>query len=123
MIEQMDEKLDTLLENWTKTILENLEDPITQANMNLLKAEERETLEAFIKNKTLPDPMSIDFVNALQEVLSGLVKVSIRFDDLQKTIANGGGPATPDELKKRFGDYIDNLTRGKDQAKVGVVFD
>ncbi len=123
MIEQMDEKLDTLLENWTKTILENLEDPITQANMNLLKAEERGTLEAFIKNKTLPDPMSIDFVNALQEVLSGLVKVSIKFDDLQRTIAGGGGPATPDELKKRFVDYIDTLTRGKDQAKVRMVFD
>ena len=123
MIEQMDEKLDTLLENWTKTILENLEDPITQANMNLLKAEERGTLEAFIKNKTLPDPMSIDFVNALQEGLSGLVKVSIKFDDLQRTIAGGGGPATPDELKKRFVDYIDTLTRGKDQAKVRMVFD
>ncbi len=58
----------------------------------------------------------------LQEVLSGLVKVSIKFADLQKTIANGGGPATPDELKKRFVDYIDNLTRGKDQAKVRMVF-
>ncbi len=121
MIEQMDEKLDTLLENWTKTILENLEDPITQANMNLLKAEERKTLKDFMTSKSLPDPMSIDFVNALQEVLSGLVKVSIKFDDLQKTISNGGGPATPDELKKRFVDYIDNLTRGKDQAKVRFV--
>ena len=123
MIEQMDEKLDTLLENWTKTILENLEDPVTQTNMNLLKADERATLESFMKSKTLPDPMSTDFVNALQEVLSGLVKVSIKFADLQKTIANGGGPATPDELKKRFVDYIDNLTRGKDQAKVRVIFD
>ena len=123
MIEQMDDKLDTLLENWTKTILENLEDPVTQANMNLLKADEQTTLEGFMKSKTLPDPMSTDFVNALQEVLSGLVKVSIKFADLQKTIANGGGPATPDELKKRFVDYIDNLTRGKEQAKVRMIFD
>ena len=123
MIEQMDEKLDTLVANWTKTILENLEDPVTQANMNLLKTDEQKTLADFMKKKSLPDPMSINFVNALQEVLSGLVKVSIKFADLQKTISNGGGPATPDELKKRFVDYIDNLTCGKDQAKVRVVFD
>jgi hypothetical protein len=123
MIEQMDEKLDGLLENWTNTILDNLEDPITLANMDLLKTDERKSLDTFIKTRNLPDPLSTDFVNALQEVLSGLVRVSIKFDDLHKTIANGGGPATPDELKKRFVEYIDKLTRGKDQAKVRLIFD
>ena len=123
MIEQMDEKLDGLLTNWTNTILDNLKDPITLANMDLLKTDERESLDTFIKTRNLPDPLSTDFVNALQEVLSGLVRVSIKFDDLHKTIANGGGPATPDELKKRFVEYIDKLTRGKDQAKVRLIFD
>ena len=101
------------------------EEPISESLYSFQSAlkESGETLEGFMKSKSLPDPMSIDFVNALQEVLSGLIKVSIKFDDLQKTISNGGGPATPDELKKRFVDYIDNLTRGKDQAKVRIVFD
>ena len=123
MIEQMDEKLDGLLVNWTNTILDNLEDPITLANMDLLKADERKTLDTFIKTRNLPDPLNTDFVNAVQEVLSGLVRVSVKFDDLHKTIANGGGPATPDELKKRFVEYIDKLILGKDQAKVRMIFD
>ena len=123
MIDQLDEKLDALLANWTKTILENLEDPITLANLDLLKNDERKTLDDFIDTKNLPEPLDIDFVNALQEALSGLVKVSVNFDDLHTTIAGGGGPATPDELKKRFMEYIDKLTRGKDPAKVRMIFD
>ncbi|MCK5682340.1 ATP-binding protein, partial [bacterium] len=123
MIAQMDEKLDKLLINWTKTILDNLEDPITLAIMDLLKSDERESLDSFIKTKNLPEPLDTDFINALQEVLSGLVRVPVKFDDLHKSIADGGGPATPDELKKRFVEYIDKLTRGKDQAKVRMIFD
>ncbi len=38
MIEQLDNQLDTMLAGWTSTILSNLEDPITQANMELLKS-------------------------------------------------------------------------------------
>ena len=123
MIEQMDEKLDGLLVNWTNTILDNLEDPITLTNMDLLKVDERKTLDTFIKTKKLPDPLNIDFVNALQEALSGLVRVVVKFDDLHKNIAGGGAPANPDDLKKRFVEYIDKLTRGKDQAKVRLILD
>jgi hypothetical protein len=32
-----------------------------------------------------------------------------------------GGLVTPSELKERFEEYIDKLTRGKDLAKVRIV--
>ena len=54
MIDQMDAQLETMVAAWTSTILSNLEDPITQANMDLLKIDNREPLEAFIKSKELP---------------------------------------------------------------------
>jgi hypothetical protein len=40
MINRMDAQLDTLVAAWTSTTLSNLEDPITQANMNLLKTDD-----------------------------------------------------------------------------------
>ena len=123
MIEQLDDDLDGMVRNWTSTILGNLEDPITQANMDLLKVDDREPLEAFIKSKTLPVPMDANFVQALKEVLSGLVKVSVKAQELQKALQIEGGPATPAEMKKRFEEYIDRLTKGKDPAKVRIVLE
>ena len=123
MIEQMDNDLDTMVSNWTSTLLGNLEDPITQANMDLLKVDDREPLEAFIKSKELPVPLDTNFVHALKEVLSGLVKVSVKSKELQKALQIESGPSTPAEIKKRFGDYIDQLTKGKDPAKVRIVME
>ncbi|MBN2054301.1 ATP-binding protein, partial [bacterium] len=77
ILNTLDDELDRMLESWTKVLLANLEDPITQANMDLLKMDDREPLEAFIQSKELPVPLDSNFVHALKEVLSGLVKVTV----------------------------------------------
>jgi hypothetical protein len=123
IIDQKETQLDTMLEDWTSTILSNLEDPITQENMSLLKIEEREQLEALIKSRKLPMPLDNNFVNALQEVFSGLVKVTFNMQDLKNALKVTGGPATPTEIKKRFEEYIDQLTKGNDQAKVRIILE
>ena len=121
MIDQMDAQLDSMVIAWTSTILSNLEDPITQANMDLLKVDDREPLEAFIKSKELPIPLDSNFAHALKEVLSGLIKVTINAQELQHALRVTDGPATPAEMKKRFEEYIDQLTKGKNPAKVRLV--
>jgi hypothetical protein len=123
MIDQMDTQLDAMVSAWTSTILSNLEDPITQANMDLLKIDDREPLEAFIKSKELPVPLDSNFVHALKEVLSGLVKVTVKAQELQQALQVTDGPATPAEMKKRFEEYVDQLTKGKDPAKVRIVME
>ena len=123
MIEQMDAQLDAMVAGWTSTILNNLEDPITKANMELLKVDDREPLEAFIKSKELPVPLDNNFVHALKEVLSGLVKVTVNAQDLQRALQVADGPATPAEMKKRFEEYIEQRTKGNDPAKVRIVIE
>lgn len=123
-----------MLDNWTRALLSNLEDPITQANMDLLKIDDREPLEAFIESKALPAPLPAatgtaqagldsNFVHALKEVLSGLVKVTVKVQALHEALQVNDGPATPAEMKKRFEAYIDQLTKGKDPAKVRIVLE
>ncbi len=123
MIDQMDAQLDVMVTAWTSIILSNLEDPITQANMDLLKIDDRNALESFIKSKELPVPLDSNFVHALKEVLSGLVKVTINAHELQQALQVADGPVTPGEMKKRFEEYIDQLTKGKDPAKVRIVME
>lgn len=123
MLDHMDAQLDSIVNSWLETILSNLEDPITQANMALLKADEREELKTFINTRQLPEPLDNEFIHALKEVLSGLVKVTINMQDLKQALQVTDGPATPAEMKKRFEAYIDQLTKGQDQSKVRLVLE
>ncbi|HPM01238.1 MAG TPA: DUF6079 family protein, partial [Candidatus Cloacimonadota bacterium] len=113
MIDRMDNELDNIINNWTSALLVNLDDPITQANMDLI-IENRKPLEEFIKSRRLPETLDNNFVPALKEVLSGLVKVSVKTQEMQKALQIENNPATPAEIKKRFDNFIDQLTKGKD---------
>jgi hypothetical protein len=63
------------------------------------------------------------FIHALKEVLSGLIKVSITSDDLRTALVSGGSPAAPSEMEKRFEEYMDKLTKGKEPGKVRIVLE
>ncbi|MFH1009141.1 MAG: DUF6079 family protein, partial [Candidatus Latescibacterota bacterium] len=61
MLDALDDELDRLLQDWTRTLLADLEDPTTKANMNLLRPESKELVDGFIKKRTLPDDLDQDF--------------------------------------------------------------
>jgi hypothetical protein len=123
ILENLDTELDNLLEDWTQTLLANLEDPTTRDNLDLLKPEPRKLVDAFIKERKLPDELSQDFIHALQEVLSGLVKVAVRPEELRAALLKGGSPATPAEMKKRLEEYLDERTKGHEPDKVRIVLE
>jgi hypothetical protein len=123
IISQLDDELDKLMEQWTNTLLNNLEDPIMQANINeLLQNEEKELVLRFIKTKELPDDLDSVFIRILKTILAGLQKVAVKKSGLLEKISSLG-PATPDELKRALDNYIDELTRGKDPQKVRIVLE
>ena len=105
----------------------------TKDNLNLLKPEPRKLVDGFINERALPDlpaegrtqagDLDQDFIHALQEVLSGLTKVSVKIADLRDALLAGGSPATPAEMRKRFEEYLDGLTKGKEPGKVRVVLE
>lgn len=80
-------------------------------------------MDGFIKKRILLDNLDQGFIHALQEVLSGLTKVSVKIEDLRDALLVGGSPATPAEMKKRFDEYLDQLTKGKEPGKVRVVLE
>ncbi len=123
VLQQLDEQLDKMIEEWTAALISNLEDPTTKGNLSLLKPEPRKLVDGFIKKRTLPDDLDQDFIHALQEVLSGLTKVSVKIADLRDALLSGGSPATPAEMRKRFEEYLDGLTKGKEPGKVRIVLE
>ena len=123
VLDGLDDELEKVVANWTQTLLTNLEDPTTKGNLDLLKTEPKKLVNGFIKKRELPDDLGQDFIHALSEVLSGLQKVPVKTADLRVALLSGGSPATPAEMKKRFEEYLDELTKGKEPGKVRIVLE
>ena len=120
----IDDALDNLVEEWSRTLVENLGDPTVEKNIELLADPKgREAIEHFLSSKQLPEPFPSAFVQALQEALAGLEKVAVSDADLHAALIKGGVPCTVEDLRKRFDGYIAQITKGKDAAKVRVVIE
>jgi hypothetical protein len=117
----LEEELDRLHDLWTKTLLRNLEDPTTQQNLLLLKPAARKIISDFQRTRALPENLNHDFISALQEALSGLSKVIVTTESLKAALLAGGSPATVQEIRKRFEDYLTEISKGKDPKKIRVI--
>jgi hypothetical protein len=122
-LDRLDAALDNVVATWTQTLLTNLEDPTTRENLDLLKSESRKLVDTFRQRRTLPDSLTPDFIHALSEVLSGLIKVPVRANDLCRALLADGAPVTPAEMRQRFDAYLSELTKGKEQGKVRIVLE
>ncbi|MDD3545022.1 MAG: DUF6079 family protein [Kiritimatiellae bacterium] len=123
ILEAVKTDLGKIQKNWTQSLLGNLEDPVVQGNFGLLKPKQRKLLEEFAKQAELPDEITNDFLQALQEALSGLAKVPVRLDDLKSALFPDGSPTTPSELRDRFENFVSTLLKGKDADKTRIVLE
>ena len=123
VLESLDDELDRLEATWSQTLANELEDPITQQNLPLLRPEQRAVVDAFLTSRSLPDDLDKEFIEAVIEALSGLAKVIIGAEDLKTALLNGGSPATISELKRRFDNYLSETSKGQDPSKVRIVLE
>ncbi len=122
-LHKLDDDLDQLVANWQQTLLENLEDPFTQDSLGLLPPASKTQIDAFLASRKLPDPMTAEFANAVQEALSGLEKIAVKGDEIKQALLQGGSPATPDDLRKRFDTFMNERCKGKDATKLRFVIE
>ena len=122
-LHKLDDDLDELLANWQQTLLENLEDPFTQDSLGLLPPSSKKLIDAFLASRKLPEPMTSEFANAVQEALSGLEKIAVKGDEIKQALLQGGSPATPDDLRKRFDTFMNERCKGKDATKLRFVIE
>jgi hypothetical protein len=123
MLAQLDKTLDEIVASWTAALLANLEDPITKHNLDLLAPKDAQAVTDFVASRSLPDPLDPDFVQALREAFSGLVRVTASLHDLDQTLVGDHGAVTVDELRGRFESWIDGLLKGKDRQKARIVLE
>ena len=123
VLSNLDDELDTMLCDWTQTLLNNLDDPIVREQLTLLDSHQRTLVSAFIESQTLPDDLDHGFVHGVRTLLSGLAKVVIPTEDLRAALLSGGSPATIDEMTTRFRNYLSDQSKGNDRDKVRIVLE
>ena len=114
-------ELNRLLESWTNTLLGNIRGPVVQSNLELIKKSYRKHIDAFSKSGLLPDPIDRHFITAVQEALSGLEKVVVSGDNICEALLEGGSPATADELRERFENFLSGQCGDNDSTKLRFV--
>jgi hypothetical protein len=122
-LDQLEDELDNLVTSWINVLLANLEDPTIHENLELLKRDDRLLIKDFLKSRKLPDELGQDFIYALQEVFSGLTKVVIKTENLWQALSASGSPSTPSELRKRFDEYLNRLTKGREAGKIRIMLE
>ena len=75
----------------------------------------------FVHAGELPSNVDESFAQALQDALSGLEKVLVPADALRNALLAGGSAATPDELKQRFGRFVDDLAKDAPAGRARLV--
>ena len=120
-LEQLQKKLDYLMQDWARNLLDNLEDPVTHDSLNLLADDERSQVDGFINSKALPQPIDDSFVKALRQVLQGLVPVELTATQIEQALFGQGSAATVEQLKTRLDQFLKEQCRGQDVSKVRIV--
>lgn len=124
ILDGLDAELDNVVENWTHILVTNLEDPTTKDRVEkALSPEQKKLVQAFLKSRKLPEQVDHEFLNAVKEALTDLSLVPVKLDELRAALFVGSSPATPAEMKKRFENYLDELTKGKEPGKVRIILE
>ena len=121
VLQQIDGQLDTTLENWRKTLVDNLSDPTAKKSISLLPSAQKAAVEGFLKSRQLSEKIEADLVQGIQTALSGLIAMNVIPADLLDSLSAGGAPCTVEQLRTRFEEFLQKITRGREAAKVRLI--
>lgn len=119
-IDEIELRLETLIEKWTTLLIQALEDPLILANKTLLKKDQQKLIEKFVDDKKLPDSIDVFFINTFNLLFSELDKVTINVEEIINEILQLG-PCTVEDLKSKLNTFVDQKIAGKDKSKLRLI--
>jgi len=120
VLESIEDRIDALVEEWTKTLYNTISDPLLAEQKGYLKPGQQEMIDGFLRTKKLPEAVDLNFVNAITELLRGFEPVTVSAEDLTDKLSSLG-PLEVDTFKARIGDLVDRLAKGKDKSKLRII--
>ena len=120
MLDYIENKIDNLLDEWTNSLLNMVDETVVLSYLQFLKPEQQEIINQFIEEKKLPEVVDHFFVNAIIDLLKGFDPVVINSEklihDLEKI-----GPSDLETFKNKLLNIINSYITGKDKDKLRIV--
>lgn len=119
-MEQIEDRIDQMVAEWTRMLLDTLSDPIILDQKKFLKAQEAKAIDEFVSSGTLPKKVDDFFVNSINALLKGFEPVVIEMEDLLHQLEELP-PMDESSFKAKINDIIAGYTKGKDISKLRIV--
>lgn len=100
-LDEMEEHLQILLEEWTEILVSNLSDSEVKKNIELLRGSQQQPILRLLEEKEWIFPIEEKMIQAIRELLQGIKRVEISIEQV-KAMMGDGSPLTIDELRNRF---------------------
>ena len=113
-------RIDDLVEEWTKTLLDTISDPIVASQKEYLGNEQKKAIEEFVASGSLPKRVDDFFVNAINALLKGFEPVVVDTDELMQKL-EALPPLDENNFKAKINEIIACYTKGKDISKLRIV--
>lgn len=120
LLDNLEGRIDDLLEEWKNTLLNTISDPIVASQKEYLNPQQQKAVDDFIANGELPKRVDDHFVNSIKALLQGFEPVVIDTDDIIAKL-DELGPCDVTTFKNKLGSIVDSYIKGKDQSKLRIV--
>lgn len=120
-LQQIDEQIHGLHAEWERALLDSLTVPEMTEQIALLDTAEKQTVETFLDSRSFPEPLTDEFIRAVQQVLNRFEVRPISPMTIWDTLFPEAAPATLVELKERFTDLLAVLAEGSVEERVRFV--
>lgn len=119
-LDSIENRLDSLLAEWTKMLLDTISDPIVLSQKEYLNSKQVEVIDAFINTATLPKRVDDFFVSSFMALLKNYEPVVIDVDEFIRKLEQLP-PLDETAFRTRLSEIISVYTKGKDASTLRIV--
>lgn len=119
-MELIEQRIDLMVKDWTKMLLDTLSDPIILDQKRFLKVQEANAIDDFVASGKLPEKVDDFFVNSINTLLKGFEPVVIDTEDLIHKLEELP-PMDEVSFNAKINDIVAGYTKGKDTGKIRIV--
>ena len=119
-LDSIENRIDSTLEEWARTLLDTISDPLVAGSKEYLGADQKKVVEDFISTKAFPEKVDDFFVKAISQLLQGFEPVVIDADEMVKELETLP-PMDEDGFVKKLKEMLSGYTKGKDASKLRIV--
>lgn len=119
-LDNLEYRIDALLAEWTKQLMDTITDPLVQDQKKYLNAQQVKAIDDFVSSGTLPQRVDDFFVKSIQDLLKNYEPVVIEVEDLVQKL-DELPPLDETTFKAKLNDIISAYTKGKDSATLRIV--